>query len=218
MKLSHHEQTLATVTVLAILFGILGLKLKPGLEEWRERTATLETLRRVRTESRNLIDQGPQWRENYESFKDQMPVFEPGRQVDTYWMSIMDRLADEFKVSITRRQVGREVLVGDVYEFSTDCQWEAPLDAFTRFLCAMQDAGAMLDVRELVIRTNSTRKGYLRGSFTLYCAYMRGEPIDSTPQPDSSPTPTNAPALSPEPSSPSSESPSESPSETPSHE
>lgn len=189
MKLSHHEQTLAAVTLLVILFGILGLKLRPGLEEWRDRTTSLETLKRARADANALIKQGPQWRENYERVKDQMPIFEENRQVDTYWMSIMDRLAAEFKVSITRRQVGRDSRVGDVYELPIDCQWEAPLDALAKFLCALQDTGAMLDIRELVIRSNASRKGYLRGSFSLSCAFMRGQtPEASTPQ-DSATTP-----------------------------
>ena len=32
----------------------------------------------------------------------------------------------------------------------------------------------MLDVRQLFIRP-STKPGYLKGTFTLYCAYMRGD-------------------------------------------
>ena len=194
MSLSRHEQTLAAATVLVILFGLLGLKLRPGLDAWRDRLSRLDMLRRSRADARTLIASGPQWRENYDKVKDQMPVFEPGRQVDTYWMSIMDRLADEYKVSITKRNVGRETLVGDVYEFTTECQWEGPLDAVARFLCAMQEAGAMLDVREFVVRTNTSKKGFLRGSFTLYCAYMRGE---TEPQDDA--TANEAPTVAEEP-------------------
>ena len=175
MSLSRHERTLLVVTVLVALFGLLGLRLRRGLDAWRDRLSRLESLRRARAESVALIASGPQWRENYEGVQDQMPIFEPGKQVDTHWMSIMDQLADRYGVSITRRNVGRETLVGDVYEFSTDCQWEAPLDTFAEFLCAMQEAGAMLDVRDLTIRTHGNRKGFLRGNFTLHCAYMRGE-------------------------------------------
>ncbi len=173
MTLSRQEQILATVTVLVVLFGLLALKLRPGLDTWREKFNRLDALRRQRADARELIDMGPQWRAKYEEIKDQMPVFEQNRQVDTFWMSRMDALAAEYGVSITRRQVGKETLVGDVYEFTTECQWEAPLDSFSHFLFAMQAEGAMLDVRELVVRPLSNRKGFLRGSFTLYCAYMR---------------------------------------------
>ena len=175
MSLSRHEQNLAIATAFVVAFGLLAMKLRDGLDAWGDSLSRLEGLRRNRAEARELIEMGPQWKAQYEKVRREMPVFEPGRQVDTYWMSEMDRLAAEHSVSITRRQVGRETLVGDVYEFTTECQWEAPLDAFAKFLHAMQSAGAMLDVRDLVVRTNDRRKGFLRGSFTLYCAYMRGE-------------------------------------------
>ena len=130
MSLSRHEQNLAVATAFVVAFGLLALKLRSGLDAWGSSLSRLEGLRRNRADARELIEAGPQWRAQYEKVRRDMPVFEQGRQVDTYWMSEMDRLAREHGVSITRRQVGRETLVGDVYEFTTECQWEAPLDAF----------------------------------------------------------------------------------------
>ena len=190
MSMSRHEQNLAVATAFVVAFGLLGLKLRDGLDGWRESLSRLDALRRQRTEARELIAAGPQWLAQYDKVRAEMPVFETGRQVDTYWMSEMDRLAREHDVSITRRQVGRETLVGDVYEFSTECQWEAPLDAFARFLHAMQSAGAMLDVRDLLVRTQDRKKGFLRGSFTLHCAYMRGEEDAAPAPPDAGPPET----------------------------
>lgn len=210
MSLSRQEQTLTTATVLVVLFGLLGFKLRDGLDAWRDRLDRLDGLRRNRAEARELISMGPQWSQKYEEIHDQMPVFEPGRQVDTYWMSKMDELARTYDVSITRRQVGRETLVGDVYEFTTECQWEGPLDAVSKFLCAMQEAGAMLDVRDFVVRTQSAKKGFLRGSFILHCAYMRGEPAPAEP----APAPTREAGSVPEASAPGSPAPSAPPSPT----
>lgn len=181
MSMSRHDQNLLVATVLVVAFGLLAMRLRPGLDAWRESLSRLDGLRRNRAEARELIDMGPQWRAQYDKVRGEMPVFEPGRQVDTYWMSEMDRLAREYGVSITRRKVGNETPTGDVFEFSTECEWEAPLDAFAKFLHAMQSAGAMLDVRELVIRTQERKKGFLRGSFVLHCAYMRGEAEEAAP-------------------------------------
>ena len=208
MSLSRHEQNLAVATVFVVAFGLLAMKLRDGRDAWGESLSRLEGLRRNRAEARELIAMGPQWRAQYDKVRQEMPVFEPGRQVDTYWMSEMDRLAAEHSVSITRRQVGRETLVGDVYEFTTECQWEAPLDAFAKFLHAMQSAGAMLDVRELVIRTQDRKKGVLRGSFTLYCAYMRGETENQAAEAPEAREPGQPPAPVPEtPAAPDSEKP-----------
>ena len=178
MSLSRHDQKLLVATGLVAAFGLLAMRLRPGLDAWSESLSRLDGLRRNRAEARELIEMGPQWRAQYDKVRGEMPVFETGRQVDTYWMSEMDRLAREHGVSITNRKSLPETLVGDVYEFAIDCQWDAPLDAFAKFLHAMQSAGAMLDVRELVIRTQSAKKGFLRGSFVLHCAYMRGESED----------------------------------------
>ena len=190
MSMSRHDQNLLVATILVVAFGLLAMRLRPGLDAWRDSLSRLDGLRRNRAEARELIEMGPQWRAKYDEVRGEMPVFEPGRQVDTYWMSEMDRLAREYGVSITRRKVGNETPTGDVFEFSTECEWEAPLDSFAKFLHAMQAAGAMLDVRELVIRTQERKKGYLRGSFVLHCAYMRGEAEESEVQSPESEVPS----------------------------
>ncbi len=195
MTLSRREQILGAATLLAILFGLVGLSAPDRLALWREKRERLTTLQRLLASERELIAMGPLWRERYEGVREQMPVFEPERQVDTFWLGRMDALADRFGVRILRRQVGNETLAGDVYEFSIECrEWEGTLEAFIRFLHAMQAEGAMLDVRDLLIRPHPSNPGVLRGSFTLFCAYMRGvaapaasaaEPPDAAPEPRS---------------------------------
>lgn len=188
MSLSRREQVLGAVTVLAILFGVLGFTARTRLDRIRDKSERMAALARTNASERVQIEMGPAWRERYEAVRDQMPVFEPGRQVDTYWLSRMDALANQFGVTIIRRQVGKEVLVGDVSEFSIECrEWEGTLDAFIHFLHAMQAEGAMLDVRDLLIRPHPSAAGVLRGSFTLFCAFMRGTPVEGA-SPAGSPT------------------------------
>lgn len=179
MNLSRREQTLGTITLLAALFSVIGFTARARIDSLCDQSAHIDALRRQRDESRELINLGDAWRQRYEAVKDQMPVFEQNRQVDTYWLSRMDALASQFGVKIIKRQVGKETLEGDVYEFPVECsEWEGSLDAFVKFLHAMQSEGAMLDVRDMRIRPHSN-KSLLRGSFTLYCAYMRGESAES---------------------------------------
>lgn len=195
MSLSRREQVLGTATVLAILFGFLGMTARTRLDVIRAKADQVASLVRTNDSERVLIELGPQWRARYDQVRDQMPVFEPGRQVDTFWLSRMDALADQFGVRIIRRQVGREELVGDVYEFSIECrEWEGTLDAFVHFMHAMQTEGAMLDVRDLLIRPHPSVPGLLRGSFTLFCAYMRGTPVDVAAAPA---VPAGIPAAAP---------------------
>jgi len=185
---------LVTVTLLALLFGSLGMTARKRLEVIRQKADYVAALTRTNAAERVLIELGPQWHERYNQVRDQMPVFEPGRQVDTYWLSRMDTLATQYGVQILRRQVGREELVGDVYEFSIECrEWEGTLDAFVRFMFAMQTEGAMLDVRDLLIRPHPSAANLMRGSFVLYCAYMRGTPIAADPPERVAPAATTEP-------------------------
>ncbi len=200
MSLSQREQVLGVATLLAVLFGGVGFTARERIDRCRTGAERVDTLRRQREVERELIAMEPLWRQRYATVRDQMPVFEPGQQVDTYWLSRMDALADEYGVRIIRRQVGREEQVGDVFEFPIECrEWEGALDAFVRFLYALQSEGAMLDVRDLLIRPHASATGLLRGSFTLYCAYMRGvAPPDAAPEPADEPEATARPAAEPE--------------------
>lgn len=88
----------------------------------------------------------------------------------------MDSLATANNLSISRRQAGKEISVGDVYELPIEVKdWEGSLESLVKFLYALQsDDGAMLNVRALYMRPSS-RRGFLKGTFTLACAYMRGK-------------------------------------------
>ena len=181
MTLSRREQVILTGFALAVLFGILGITLRKQLDAMKELRFQLSTLRDQRKSERLLIESDPVWRSRYEQVRDQMPVFPMGQQVDTFWLGRMDALATRHGVSILRRSVGREALLGDVYEFPIEVrEWEATLANFLKFLHAMQSEGAMLDVRDLLIRPHPSRPGVLRGSFTLYCAYMRAQVVEET--------------------------------------
>jgi len=95
----------------------------------------------------------------------------------------MDSVATRNGFTIARRQTGKEAEVGDVYELPIDCKdWEGSLESLVKFLYDLNREGAMLDVRQLYVRP-SNKPGYLKGTFTLYCAYMRGDVEKEKPAP-----------------------------------
>ena len=109
--------------------------------------------------------------------RDLMKIFPADKQVDTYWLGVMDDAAAGNKLNILKRQVGGEQLVGDVYELAIDCKdWEGTLDALVHFLYSLESTGVMLDMRQMFIRPNPADHAHLKGSFVLYCAYMRERP------------------------------------------
>ena len=176
MIVSEREKGLLVITVVVLLYGLLFV-LFNGKNGQKAKIADIRTKRRERealyAEYKGLIEQHQVWNDAYAKNADLMPVFESGRQVQTYWLGVLDRLATSNDLSIIRRQVGEERQLGDVYELPIDCkEWEGSLESLTRFLYDVHAEGAMLDVRKLFIRPGP--RG-LRGSFTLFCAFLRAE-------------------------------------------
>ncbi len=176
MIVSEREKGLAIVTVIVLLYGLLFV-LFNGKNGQKVKMADIRTKRHERealyAEYKGLIEQHQVWNEEYAKNADLMPVFEPGRQVQTYWLGVLDRIASSNELSIIRRQVGEERQLGDVYELPIECkEGEGSRESLTRFLYDVHAEGAMLDVRKLFIRPGP--RG-LRGSFTLFCAFLRAE-------------------------------------------
>jgi len=179
MTLSRREQVILTGFVLAVLFGVLGMSLRKRLDVMAELRGQLDVLQHQRKSERSLVDAYPTWTARYEQVKDQMDVFPIGLPVHTHWAGKMDALAGRYGVTILQRTPRSEALLGDVHELPIEVrEWEATLGGFLNFLHAMQSEGAMLDVRDLRIRPHPSRQGILRGSFTLYCAFMRAEVVE----------------------------------------
>ena len=128
------------------------------------------------TDERRLISRRAYWEDAYEEEREKMPMFPEGEAVGTHWLNRMDSLANEHHVAISSRMSGKEEEVGDVYELPVEVKsWEAGLEPLVEFLFALEHADeAMFDVRAIDMRP-STHKGFLKGQFTLTCAYMRGD-------------------------------------------
>ena len=190
---SSHEKALAGAVVMAVLFAVLILLLGDRMTPayWQQKGATRRTLVEQRNEQRALIAQRDEWNRQYAEVRDMMPVFAEDRRVDTYWLGVMDKVATRHGVSIAKRQIADEQVTGDAYEMPITCKdWEASLDSLVRFLYDLHAEGAMLDIRQLYLKPTPNNPGQLRGDFTLYCAYMRGE-ADSVPAAPGSAPATN---------------------------
>ena len=181
MSMSRREKVLSVVTVFTLAFGILGMQARGRIDVIKTKSKKVRELKDRIELQKELIAAKPDWTARYDAVKDQMPVFEPGRPVDTYWLNIMDNAANVNDVKIRNRLAKAETVISDVSEFPIEVRdWEATLESLGKFLIDLQLEGAMLDIRELRISPVSNRQGYFKGSFTLYCAYMRGTPIAET--------------------------------------
>lgn len=177
---SSREKNMLFITVVIVLYAVAALSFKKQMAGWKAAEKVYATAQKKLAEENALIAARDEWTARYEQVRDLMPVFPYDKDVDTHWLNIMDSTATKNGVAIARRQTNKEAEVGDVYELPIDCKdWEGSLESLVKFLFDLNQAGAMLDVRQLYVRPSS-KPGYLKGTFTLYCAYMRGK-VDKAP-------------------------------------
>ena len=121
-----------------------------------------------------LISEKRKWNELYDREKAAMPTFEAGKATDTVWLRKVEDLARTNLVQITSIDSGKEVEAGDVLELPIEVKsWEGSLEALVKFMHALENStDGMFDVKEISIRP-SQKKGYLKGSLSITCAYMK---------------------------------------------
>lgn len=188
------EKNMLLVAVVAVLYAAAALSYKKQVANWKAAERIYQTAQKKVQEERALIAARDEWDARYAQMRDLMPVFPYEQAVDTHWLNVMDAAAARNGLMIARRQANKEVEVGDVYELPIECKdWEGTLEALVKFLYDLHKEGAMLDVRQLFIRP-ANRPGYLKGTFTLYCAYMRGDDVRQPAGKQSAPVAEEGPA------------------------
>ena len=174
--LSRHDQVLLAITAAVLLFGGVGAVARLRIAKIADGRRAVARLEERVALQRELIAARSDWEERYEKVRDRMPVFTPGEQVETYWLPVMDDAAAKHGLRILQRDLKEESEVAGVFELPVEVRaWEATLESFVRFVHALESAGAMLEMRELRAMSIPNRQGWLKGSFTLSCAYMRAD-------------------------------------------
>lgn len=172
MRVSERELILAAITIAILLVGITFVVGKPVLNQWKSIGVEIadQELHFERDEA--LIASRSQWEERFVKLGELMPSFPADKKMDIHWLTLMDQMANKNGLVITKRQVGEEKRIGDVFEMAIDVkEWEGTLDALVNFLFDLQSIGVMLDIKQLYIKPLDATK--LRGRFTLNCAFSR---------------------------------------------
>jgi len=178
MKMTSRELVLALATVFVALFVGSFILLKPKIQQWQQLREDQKSVLNDIEFSKGLVDGRARWEGRYDKLREMIPQYPATQKMDIHWLSIMDRLADKHGVKISRRQAKAEKKYGLVYELPLEVKdWEGTLDAIVHFLYDLQAEGAMMDVRQLMIKPKG--RGDLRGRFTLYCAYTRAKAPDT---------------------------------------
>ena len=175
-KSLREKAVIAVVVVLALYALAAVLWFVSQQAAWKRAANAYDRAKKTYESERKLIGERQKWNDAYEEEKAQMPTFAFGKSTDTTWLQKMDELAEKHHISISQRQPGKEIEKGDVLELQIEVRnWEGALESLVKFMHELENTSeGMFDVGYLNFKPSS-KKGYMKGSFTLTCAYMREE-------------------------------------------
>ena len=165
----------SVVVVLALYAAAVATWFMHSERAWKKAKDRYEsTCRQFRRETETIANKD-KYVEDYEKAKEFMPVFEASKTTEATWLKKMREIAAENLIVIGQDEAKPEVVGDDVHELPIDVRsWEGSLEALVKFMHELENTDeGMFAVTELNFRPNNSKKGYLRGSFTLTCAYMR---------------------------------------------
>lgn len=180
MKALREKAVLAALAVV-LLYGLAAaLWFVSQQAAWKKAARSYDRAKEKYAKECALIAQRAMWTEAYENEKARMPTFETGKATDTTWERMIRALAEKHHVEIAQSQSKKEVEAGDVMELEVEVRnWEGALEALVKFMYELENPdekdgqiNGMFDIKTLNFRP-SPKKGYLKGMFTLTCAYMR---------------------------------------------
>ena len=170
------QKALMAIVGVIVLYAIAaGVWFFSAEAAWKKAAKSYAKAKDTYLREKKLIGEKQRWTEAYEQEKAQMPTFEAGKATDTTWRRKLDELAAKHHVAITSAQPRKEIEAGDVLELPIeDVRWEGCLEALVRLMHELENTSeGMFDITQLTFSPMRAKKGYLNGSFTLNCAYMR---------------------------------------------
>lgn len=172
MKLSQREMMFTVTTGFIILFALTLTIGKSRKAEWSRLNSQVEGLKMAISKQKDMIAERSKWADQFGKLKNQLQEFPADKNMDVYWLSVMESTASKNGIVITKRQAQEEKKIGDMYELPIECKdCEGTLDGFLHFLFDLQAQGAMLDVKQLYLKPKDKDK--LKGRLVLHCAYSR---------------------------------------------
>ena len=173
--ISSKEKRILLIGLVVILYGIAALCYKTQKPNWTKERRIYQAAEKKLNDERALIAARARWQAEYEEVRELMPTFAQDQDMNTHWWRIIDKIAEDADLTFTRRPAAqKEIEVGGVYELPVEYKnWEGSLESLVKFLYELSvQEGIMLDVRQLFINT-TPKPGALKGSITIYSAYMR---------------------------------------------
>ncbi len=176
MKLTIREMMLAMVTVMVLLFGGTWVWFwMPMYTDWKASHDEM-TQNRFRIEkAERTLSRKEDLDQRLNALREKLPKFEMDQEVTAEFLRELERTAQKYGLSLTRTTPSDEEPVGDLYEMSVNCSWQASLEGLVEFLFDLQSRGGNIDVESINASPDSKRRDLLKGSFIIRFAYSRTE-------------------------------------------
>ncbi len=141
---------------------------------WKKAASKYKSACATYSKEVETIEKERQYKEEYEQAKALMPSFEAEKTTDGTWRRAVREIAQRNLILISDDEAKAEIVGDDVHELPIEVRsWEGSLEALVKFIYELENSeDGMFAVTELNFKP-SQKKGYLRGSFKLHCAYMR---------------------------------------------
>lgn len=174
-ELGLKEKAMTAVVAVVVMYAVaVGVWFLSAQSAWRRAGNKYAEQQRRFAKEEKLISERDRWDRRYESAKAAMPMFDLDKATDTTWLRRVEDLARTNLVMITKIDHGKEIEGGEVLELPIESDWEASLEALVKFMHALENSeSGMFDIKELSIKPIANKPGYLRGTMSLTCAYMR---------------------------------------------
>ena len=168
------KAVIAVLAMLALYAAAAATWFLHSERAWKKARSNYDAACRTYRKECEMIANKNKFAEDYEKAKAFMPMFEATKTTEGTWLKKMREIALKNLIVISSDEAKPEVSGDDVTELPIDVRtWEGSLEALVKFMHELENTDAgMFAITEINFKP-STKKGYLRGSFTLNCAYMR---------------------------------------------
>ncbi len=182
---SRRDRMVIAIVVVVVLYALAVLLWFMGRgQAWTIARKGYEKERKTLQREKALIRDRDLWEERAETKRLRMPLVGEDEMPATRWERIIERLAEEYHVSVGKGLKAQQVEEdhGGVWEMPVEVKYDnTSLLRLVEFLYEVNTAeDALMDVRELEINAaRGKNAGALHGKIVLTCAYLKGdEPQD----------------------------------------
>ena len=171
------KAAVATLAVVALYVGAALFWFVSAEKTWKKSATAYRNAKQKYEKETRLIKEKGYWEEACEKEQAAMRMFDEDKATDTTWLQKTGEIAASNLVYISSRRAQEESLgVGeDVRALPIEASWEASLQALVKFMYALENSDeGLFDFSKLVFKP-SAKRGYLKGTFVVSCAYRRGK-------------------------------------------